>query len=124
MIRGGIPETPPVLEDWERPLYDFVACSPALPLAPPCPVDRELSDGDTLDWGEEVRIIHVPGHTAGSIACHLPDSGVLFTGDTVANVGQLMLGGCSTWTGSRRRPRSASRRLSTSRRPVSDTGIR
>lgn len=92
VIRGEIPEPPPVLEDWERPLYETITCSPALLPAPPCPVDRELSDGDTLDWGEEVRIIHVPGHTAGSIACHLPDSGVLFTGDTIANVGQLMLG--------------------------------
>ena len=32
-------------------------------------------------------MLAVPGHTDGSIALHLPGPGVLFTGDTVANVG-------------------------------------
>jgi len=35
----------------------------------------------------------VPGHTAGSVALHLPSHGVLFTGDTVAEGdGQALLG--------------------------------
>ncbi|PHQ53562.1 hypothetical protein BLA24_00375 [Streptomyces cinnamoneus] len=93
VIRGEVPEPPPVLEDWEVPLWDAVhANMPDLPPPGPCPVDRELADGDTLDWGQEVRVVHVPGHTAGSIALHLPRTGVLFTGDTIANVEQLMPG--------------------------------
>ncbi len=90
-IRGTAPQPPPVLEDWERPLYDSVTSG--LPPAPPCRVDRELADGDVLDWGTEARIVHVPGHTAGSVAVHLPERRQLFTGDTVAFAqGRVMLG--------------------------------
>ena len=56
--------------------------------APPVPVDRELRDGDVLDFGGGAHILAIPGHTEGSIAVHLPEHGVLFTGDTIANVGQ------------------------------------
>ncbi|MBB4884810.1 MBL fold metallo-hydrolase [Streptomyces netropsis] len=83
VIRGDAPEPPPVLLDFEVPLYESIA--PTVPPAPPSPVHRELVDGDTLDWGQEARIVHVPGHTAGSIAVHLPAAGVLFTGDTIAS---------------------------------------
>ena len=38
------------------------------------------------------RSLPIPGHTEGSIAIHLPRHGVLFTGDTIANVGTVMLG--------------------------------
>ncbi|MCW2869558.1 MBL fold metallo-hydrolase [Actinacidiphila oryziradicis] len=90
-IRGTAPPTPPVLEPWERPLYDAVV--PTVPHAPPARVDRELADGDELDWGAPARILHVPGHTPGSIALHLPSAGVLFTGDTIAHAqGQPMPG--------------------------------
>jgi glyoxylase-like metal-dependent hydrolase (beta-lactamase superfamily II) len=38
-------------------------------------------------------VIATPGHTDESIAVHLPEPGVLFTGDTVAHTqGQAMLG--------------------------------
>lgn len=43
-----------------------------------------MSGGDVLDIGGGARVVHVPGHTHGSIALHLPEHGVLFTGDTVA----------------------------------------
>ncbi|WP_307843123.1 MBL fold metallo-hydrolase [Streptomyces triculaminicus] len=93
VIRGEVPEPPPVLEDWEVPLWESVQAGLVdAPPPAPCPVDREVGEGDTLDWGEEARVVHVPGHTAGSIALHLPASGVLFTGDTIANVEQLMPG--------------------------------
>jgi glyoxylase-like metal-dependent hydrolase (beta-lactamase superfamily II) len=48
-------------------------------------VDRELQDGDEIDVGGAARIVHVPGHTAGSIALYLPSRRVLFTGDTISN---------------------------------------
>ena len=31
--------------------------------------------------------VSVPGHTAGSLALHVPQLGVLFTGDTIAHHG-------------------------------------
>ena len=65
----------------------------AMAAAPPCPVDREVVDGDLLDLDGGARVVHGPGHTPGSIALHLPASRVLFTGDTVAESdGRVLLG--------------------------------
>jgi glyoxylase-like metal-dependent hydrolase (beta-lactamase superfamily II) len=91
VIRGEAAMRPPVLEDWERPILELVSAD--LPdVAPPVVVDRDLHDGDALDFGGGAEILSVPGHTEGSIAVHLPRHGVLFTGDTIANVGIVMLG--------------------------------
>ncbi|MBT2528273.1 MBL fold metallo-hydrolase [Streptomyces sp. ISL-99] len=89
VIRGDQPVPEPVLLDWERPLY---AHGLTVPPAPPTRVDREAEDGDLLGFGDGARVVHAPGHTDGSIAVHLPRHGVLFTGDCVAGVGQVMLG--------------------------------
>lgn len=88
-VRGERPVPEPVLLDWEIPLY---AHGLTVPEAPPTRVDRELEDGDALDFGDGAYVVHAPGHTDGSIAVHLPQHGVLFTGDCVAAVGPLMLG--------------------------------
>ncbi|MGW4911779.1 MBL fold metallo-hydrolase [Streptomyces sp. NPDC004270] len=84
VIRGEIPGPPPVFEEWEQPIRAEVA--KLLPAGEPVPADEvtELSDGDVLDFGGGARVVHVPGHTDGSIALHLPAHGVLFTGDAVA----------------------------------------
>jgi glyoxylase-like metal-dependent hydrolase (beta-lactamase superfamily II) len=43
-----------------------------------------LSDGDVLHvGGTEVRVLHTPGHTPGAVCFHVPDLGVVFTGDTL-----------------------------------------
>jgi glyoxylase-like metal-dependent hydrolase (beta-lactamase superfamily II) len=43
-----------------------------------------LSDGDVLNVaGAEVRVIHTPGHAPGAVCLHVPDLGVVFTGDTL-----------------------------------------
>ena len=54
--------------------------------APACAVTRELEDGDRIDNGSGATVVHVPGHTPGSIAVHLPADGVLICGDTVASL--------------------------------------
>lgn len=89
VIRGEEQVPDPVLLDWERPLYEHGL---TVPPAPPTRVDRELADGDLLPFGGGARVVHSPGHTHGSIGIHLPRHGVLFTGDCVAGVGQVMLG--------------------------------
>ncbi|RXS87567.1 MBL fold metallo-hydrolase [Streptomyces sp. TM32] len=89
VIQGEVAGTPPVLEEFEVPIW---ATLPRLPVAPPCLVDREVEDGDVLEFGGGAVVVAVPGHTDGSIALHLPGPSVLFTGDAVANVGQTMLG--------------------------------
>ncbi|MBL7491916.1 MBL fold metallo-hydrolase [Frankia sp. AgB1.9] len=93
VIRGETVGAPPVLLDWERPIYRQVTRG-APPAAAPVRVDRELDDGDALDFGSRAQAVAVPGHTPGSVAVHLPDHGVLFTGDTVARRqdGQVILG--------------------------------
>ncbi|CAM5345558.1 MBL fold metallo-hydrolase [Streptomyces avidinii] len=90
VIRGEQPVPEPVLPDWELPLYEHALT--VVPPAPPTRVDRELEDGDLLPFGDGAVIVHAPGHTPGSVGVHLPAHGVLFTGDCVAAVGQVMLG--------------------------------
>ncbi|MBH1938849.1 MBL fold metallo-hydrolase [Streptomyces sp. AV19] len=95
VIRGEAEEPPPVLEEWEVPVFgsvQAVIADAGTPPPAPCRVDRELADGDALDWGQDVRIVGVPGHTAGSIALHLTGSRALFTGDTIARHLEVMLG--------------------------------
>ncbi|MEV7544717.1 MBL fold metallo-hydrolase [Streptomyces sp. NPDC089915] len=89
VVRGERPVPEPVLLDWEIPLY---AHGLTVPEAPPTPVDRELEDGEVLPFGGGAVVVHSPGHTPGSIGVHLPEHGVLFTGDCVAGVGEVMPG--------------------------------
>lgn len=89
VVRGEAPVPEPDLLDWEVPLYEHGLTTPE---APPTRVDRELEDGDVLDFGGGARVVHTPGHTPGSIALHLPRPGVLLTGDTLASVGGVGLG--------------------------------
>ena len=62
------------------------------------PCDGLLSEGDLLSIGEEsLRVLHTPGHTAGSV-CFAGD-GFLVTGDTIfadGGVGRTDLPGGST----------------------------
>ncbi|MEY9871498.1 glyoxylase-like metal-dependent hydrolase (beta-lactamase superfamily II) [Streptacidiphilus sp. MAP12-33] len=89
VIQGRTAGAPPVLEEFEVAIR---AALPPLPAAPPCRVDREVEDGDLLEFGGGAVVVAVPGHTDGSIALHLPGPKVLFTGDAVANVGRTMMG--------------------------------
>lgn len=52
-------------------------------VAGPVEVDRLLEDGERLDVGTELRVLHTPGHSAGSISLFLPERDVLVTGDAV-----------------------------------------
>jgi glyoxylase-like metal-dependent hydrolase (beta-lactamase superfamily II) len=90
-IRTGTAVAAPVFEEWEIPIFQRVSAE--LPdVAPAVPVDQELRDGDELVFGGGAEVLAVPGHTEGSIAIHLPRHGVLFTGDTIARVEDVMLG--------------------------------
>lgn len=45
-------------------------------------VDRELVDGEILDFGDvTLQVIHTPGHTPGHISLYEPKEGILFSGD-------------------------------------------
>ena len=49
----------------------------------PVKVDYLLEDGDTLPLAQEVRVIHIPGHTPGSICLHAVSKKVLIVGDAL-----------------------------------------
>ncbi|MEU6670907.1 MBL fold metallo-hydrolase [Streptomyces sp. NPDC046727] len=83
-VRGERPGPPPVFEEWERPIHaEAVRQLPTGTPLPPRSV-TDVTDGDVLGFGGGAHVVHVPGHTDGSIALFLPAVGVLFTGDTVA----------------------------------------
>lgn len=49
-----------------------------------------IHDGDVIDIGDRrFAVLHLPGHTPGSIALHEEDSGLLLTGDVIYE-GQLL----------------------------------
>ena len=52
----------------------------------PLIIDHELSDGDTIPLGDElIQVLHVPGHSPGGLAFYVPQSNLLFAGDTIFN---------------------------------------
>jgi len=42
-----------------------------------------FGDGESLDVPGRLKVVHTPGHTAGSCVLHAPDRGVVFTGDAL-----------------------------------------
>jgi glyoxylase-like metal-dependent hydrolase (beta-lactamase superfamily II) len=55
-------------------------------------VDDPLEDGDVIDVLGGLRVVHVPGHTDGSIALYQEERRMLFTGDTLRNEGGVLEG--------------------------------
>jgi glyoxylase-like metal-dependent hydrolase (beta-lactamase superfamily II) len=48
-------------------------------------VDTTVVDGDTIDALGGLQVIHVPGHTPGSIALYQPERRIMFFGDIIFN---------------------------------------
>lgn len=54
-------------------------------------VDITMIDGDILPLLGGLKVIHVPGHTPGSIALYQPDKEIMFFGDVIRNNPKLGL---------------------------------
>ena len=80
IIEGAIPAPNPL----NSPFLASVA-RPALArlTGDPVPVDLRLEDGDLIPFPTEVRVVHLPGHTSGSIALYLPEKGIVIVGDAL-----------------------------------------
>lgn len=51
-------------------------------------IDETVREGDVVRFGgETIRVIETPGHTAGHISYHLPESKIAFTADTLFALG-------------------------------------
>jgi glyoxylase-like metal-dependent hydrolase (beta-lactamase superfamily II) len=73
-----------VCDGTRAPAYLHVADRPLWDSLYPVTPDRELADGDILTIGDlELRVLHTPGHTPGSVCLHAPALGAVFTGDTL-----------------------------------------
>ena len=62
----------------------------------PAPATRLLAEGDVIDLGDRAfEVLHLPGHSPGSIGLWEPATGVLFSGDAIYD-GPLLdeLDGC------------------------------
>ena len=50
----------------------------------PAPLTQFIDEGDVLDLGDRVfTVLHLPGHSPGSIALYEKNTGLFFSGDTV-----------------------------------------
>ena len=54
---------------------------------PPCQVETPLQDGAMVDALGGLQVIHVPGHTPGSIALYQMERQILFCGDAIFHYG-------------------------------------
>jgi|GEM_PF-610468 len=52
----------------------------------PVTVSRELNEGDQIG---ELQVLHLPGHSPGSIGLYQPSTGYLFAGDAILTQGAL-----------------------------------
>lgn len=47
-------------------------------------ISQPLKEGDTISIGDErINVIHIPGHSPGSIVLYAPQAGVLISGDVL-----------------------------------------
>jgi hydroxyacylglutathione hydrolase len=68
----------------------------SLEMAGPVAVsDQQLEEGDVIDGGPGVKlsVIHLPGHTPGSVGFFWEEEGILFSGDSVAGLHDAGAGG-------------------------------
>jgi glyoxylase-like metal-dependent hydrolase (beta-lactamase superfamily II) len=68
----------------------FRLLAPVLPQADPAPVDVTVQDGDRLDLLGGATVVHVPGHTPGAIALHVPSERLLICGDVIDHRGNRL----------------------------------
>lgn len=53
-------------------------------IAPIAPAEHTLNDGDSITFGDaQLRVLHTPGHTPGSVCLYAPDDQTLIAGDTL-----------------------------------------
>jgi len=67
-------------------LYMLGYLAKGITRVPPVAQLDELADGEVLDVPGSPRVVHAPGHTAGSCALFLEDRSLLFSGDALVTL--------------------------------------
>ncbi len=67
-------------------LYMLRYLAKGITQTPPVAELDKLADGEVLDVPGSPRVVHAPGHTAGSCALLLEDRSLLFTGDALVTL--------------------------------------
>jgi glyoxylase-like metal-dependent hydrolase (beta-lactamase superfamily II) len=81
--RESVPEL--MIDELPGPGYD-----PATYRVEPITLNRTLADGDRIDLGGRVlTVLHLPGHTPGSIALSEERTGTLYSGDVIYDGGLI-----------------------------------
>ena len=80
VVEGSVPTPSPLrsprLAKLTQPLLSKL-------MGGPVSVTDRLEDGDVVPFGTEVRVVHLPGHTEGSIGLHLPRKRMIIVGDAL-----------------------------------------
>lgn len=73
---------------WRPAVFTFVLSAVRKGALAPFPGVAEVTTftGGTLDLPGAPQVLHTPGHTSGHVCVHLPDRGVLITGDALITV--------------------------------------
>lgn len=79
-------------------------------------IDVALQDGDIVDVLDGLEVIHVPGHTPGSIALYQAERQMLFSGDALVNESEKGIQCTSAFDSDREQARKSACKLIT--RPV------
>lgn len=93
---------PILLHEADMPLYENIAVQAAwlgVPTPPVDEIDRYLTEGKPLDFGEHaLHVIHTPGHSPGSVSFVLEErEPIILSGDTLfaGSIGRTDLWGGS-----------------------------
>jgi glyoxylase-like metal-dependent hydrolase (beta-lactamase superfamily II) len=79
MTEAGTPPGPELIDAYPRESYN-----PHDYQLHPAPITRTIDEGDVVDTGDRVfSVLHLPGHTPGSIGLWDQVSGTLFSGDAI-----------------------------------------
>jgi glyoxylase-like metal-dependent hydrolase (beta-lactamase superfamily II) len=78
---SGEQQPPPARSAIMRVAFRLMAL--VMPQPEPAVVDATVEDGDRLELLGGATVVHVPGHTPGSIALHFPAEGLLICGDVI-----------------------------------------
>ena len=85
-----VPRTTTLVPQKPLKVYPLqVAFVLGLGVPPPCEVDQNLKDGDHVG---PLTVIHIPGHTPGSLAFWWPEKRALIVGDAVTTWPEMALG--------------------------------